>query len=83
MEAFGLVLKRFVYPCWYNNMIPRHGRSVSELCLITAEVTDCIYNNHSCILRDLNQPRLQPHRSGEYANAIHSRGTALNNCWGL
>ena len=83
MEALCIALKRFAYPCRYNDMIPRFGRSVSELCLITSEVTDHIYNNHGYLLTSLNQPWLQAHRLEEYANAIHNRGAALENCWGF
>ena len=83
MEALCITLKRFAYPCRYSDMIPRCGRSVSELCLITSEVTDYIFNNHGHLLRDLDQPWLQPDRLEEFANAIHSRGAALQNCWGF
>ena len=45
MEALCIALKRFAYPYRYNDVIPQFDRSVSELCLITSEVTDHIYNN--------------------------------------
>ena len=82
MEALRIALKRSAYPCRYNDMIPQFGRS-AELCLITSEVTDHIYNNHGYLLTSLNLPWLQPHRLEEHANAIHSRGAALENCWGF
>jgi hypothetical protein len=83
MEALCITLKRFAYLCRYSDMIPRWGRSVSDLCLITSEVTDYIFNNHGHLLQDLDQPWLQPDRLEEFANAIHSRGAALQNCWGF
>ena len=83
MEALCITLKRFAYPCRYNDMIPRCGRSVSELCLITSEVTNHIFYTHGYLLRDLDQPWLQSNHLEEFANAIHSRGAALQNCWGF
>ena len=83
MEALCITLKRFAYPCRYNDMIPRCGRSVSELCLITSEVTNHIFDTHGYLLRDLDQPWLQPNHLEKFANAIHSRGAALQNCWGF
>ena len=83
MEGLCVVLRRFAYPCRYNDMIPRFGRSVSELCLITSEVTDFIFDTHGYLLQDFNQPWLHPQRLQEYANAIHAAGAALDNCWGF
>ena len=83
MEGLCVVLRRFAYPCRYSDMIPRFGRSVSELSLITAEVTDYIFNAHGYLLTVLNQPWLHPDRLQEYANAVHDAGAALENCWGF
>lgn len=78
-----ITLKRFAYPCRYNDMIPRCGRSVSELHLIASAVTDHTFNNHGYLLRDFDQPWLQPYCLEEFSNAIHRRGGALQNCWGF
>ena len=43
MEGLLMLLKRFAYPCRLSDMIPRFGRSVPEISLILAEVTDHIY----------------------------------------
>ena len=51
MEALCITLKRFAYPCQYNDMIPRCGQSVSELCLITSEVTNHIFDTHGLPFR--------------------------------
>ncbi len=75
MEGLCVALRRFAYPCRYSDMIPRFGRSVSELSLIAAEVTDHIFNTHGYLLADLNQPWLHPDRLQEYANAIHDACT--------
>ena len=40
------MLLRFSYTCRYSDMISRFGRPVPELCMITNEVMDNIFNNH-------------------------------------
>ena len=67
MEGLCILLKRFAYPNRYSDMIFRCGRSASELSLMASVVTDFIYNTHGYLLRDLNQPWLQPERLEEYA----------------
>ena len=61
----------------------RHGRSVPEISLILAEVTDHIYRTNGHLLQDLNQPWLEPQQLESFACAIHQRGAALSNCWGF
>ena len=58
MEALCIMLKGFANQCRYNDMMPRCGRSVSELCLITSETTNHIFDTHGYHLRDLDQPWL-------------------------
>ena len=78
-----MLLKRFAYPCRLSDMIPRFGRSVPEISLILAEVTDHIYRTNGHLLQDLNQPWLEPQQLESFARAIHQRGAALSNCWGF
>lgn len=78
-----MFLKRFAYPCRLSDMIPRFGRSVPEISLILSEVTDHIVGTHGHLLHDLNQPWLQPAKLEHYAQAIHQKGGALDNCWGF
>ena len=68
---------------WFSDMMPRFGRSVSELSLIASEVTDFLFSTHGHLLTDFNQPWLHPDRLQEYADAIHDAGGALENCWGF
>jgi len=56
VEALGVCLKRFAYPCRYANLVPRFGRPVPQLCMICNLVVDDIYNRFSHLLTDLNQP---------------------------
>ena len=83
MEGLLILLKRFAYPCRLSDMIPRFGRSVPEISLILAEVTDHIYRTNGHLLQDLNQPWLEPQQLESVAHAIHQRGAALSNCWGF
>ena len=43
-EGLMMLLKRFAYPCRLSDMVPRFGRSVPEISLILAEVTDHVVN---------------------------------------
>ena len=67
MEGLCLALRRFAYLCRFSDMMPRFGRSVSELSLIASEVTDFIFSTHGHLLTDFNQPCLHPDRLQEYA----------------
>ena len=83
MEGLCMLLKRLAYPCSYSDMIPRFGRPVPEMSMMTSVVLDWIYNEHGPHLTDFNQPFLPRASLRTYADAIHQKGTALNNCWGL
>jgi len=39
LEAFCIFLKRYSYPCRYLDMIPRFGRPVPELCIISVTMS--------------------------------------------
>lgn len=78
-----MVLKRFSYPCRLSDMIPRFGRSVPEMSLILGKVTDHIVRTSGHLLRNLDQPWLQPAKLENYAWAIHQKGADLDNCWGF
>ena len=78
-----MLLKRLAYPCRYSDMIPRFGRPVPEMSMMTNVVLDWIYNEHGHHLTDFNQPFLSRASLRTYADAIHQKGAALNNCWAL
>lgn len=44
-EAFCIFLKRFAYPCRYQDLIHRFARPVPQLCMISNVVMNHIYNN--------------------------------------
>ena len=83
MEGLCMLLKRLAYPCRYSDMIPRFGRPVPEISMMTNVVLDWIYNEHGHHLIDFNQPFLSRASLRTYADAIHQKGAALNNCWGF
>lgn len=82
-ERLLMLLKRFAYPCRLSDMVPRFGRSVPEISLILTEVTKHVVETQGHLLKDLNQPWLQPHHLEEFALVIHQKGAALDNCWGF
>ena len=51
--------------------------------MMTNAVLDWIYNEHGHHLTDFNQPFLSRPSLRTYADAIHKKGAALNNCWGF
>lgn len=83
MEGLCIFLKRFSYPCRYSDMIPMFGRPVPELCMISNEVVDWVYENHGNRIIEWNHAILNPPAMQEYATAIHNKGAALNNCFGF
>ena len=83
IEGLCCVLKRFAYPCRYSDMIPLFGRTVPELSMISNVAVDYIYNHHGHKLLQWNEMLFNPENLQTYANAIHFKGAALNNCIGF
>ena len=82
-EVLCILLRRFAYPCRYVDLMPQFGRSLPELSIIGNKVMDIIYQTHGHLLTTLNRPWLAPDRLKEMADAVHSKGAALENCWGF
>ena len=83
VEALCIFLKRFAYPCRYVDMIPRFGRPEPQLCMISNAVMNELYQTWNRLLTDLNQVWLSPNHLEEFAAAVHTKGAALDNCWGF
>ena len=83
VEGLCMLLKRTAYPCRYNDMIPCFGRPVPEICMITNAGTDYIYDVHGHCLTPWNHPILTPAALETYADAIHRKGAAVDNCFGF
>ena len=82
-EGLCIVLKRFAYPCRYSDMMPIFGRSVPEMSMICNQVTDWIYNTHGHKVTRWNHGILNPPLMATYADGVHSKGAALDNCFGF
>ena len=83
IEALCMCLKRFTYPCRYADLVPRFGRPVPQLCMIINRVVDYLFDRYSYLLHNLNQAWLSSQNLQMYADALHNKGAALDNCWGF
>ena len=78
-----MLLRRLTYPCFYSDLIPRFGRLIPELSMIYNIVLDHIYNTRGHRISQWNNPILDPVSLERYAEAIHDKGAALDNCIGF
>ena len=78
-----MLLKRVSYPCRYSDTIPRFGRLVSVLNLITNHTLDYIYENHSHLITQWNRNILNPGDLQIYADSISRKGAPFKNCFGF
>lgn len=83
IEALCITLRRFAYPCRYSDLIPRFGRPVPELSMISNLVMDTIYQEHNHRVTQWNNTLLSPPLLESYARAIASKGSPLPNCVGF
>ena len=83
MEGLCMPFWRLAYPCRYSYMMARFGRPAPVLSMITNEVLDFIYTNHSHRILQWNPAILQPVKLEKYANAVQIKGGALDNCFGF
>ena len=78
-----MLLKRVAYPCLYSDMIPRFGRPVSVMSLVTNQVMNYLFDIHGHRITQWNQDILSPPTLQCYALAISQKGAALDNCFGF
>ena len=64
-------------------MLPRFARPVPQLCMISNEIMNYIYETQHHRLRSFDQLWLSPENLQNCANVIHAKGASLNNCWGF
>ena len=83
IESLCVLLKRFAYPCRYVDLIPRFGRPISQLCMVTNLVVDHIFERFGNLLNSFDQPWLSQDCLKVFAEAVHNEGAALDNCWGF
>lgn len=82
-EALCMLLRRFAYPCRYEDLVPRLGRPVPQLSMVVSEMTDLLHVQFGHLLSRLNQPWLSPADLVEFSQSIYRKGAALDNCWGF
>ena len=83
IEGLCVLLRRLTYPCRYSDLIPRFGRLIPELSMIYNIVLDHIYNTRGHRISQRNNPILDPVSLERYAEAVHDKGAALDNCIGF
>ena len=82
-EAMCIFLKRFAYPCRYQDLIFRFARAPPLLCMVSNQVMNFLYENWNYKLSGMNRNWLSPQKLQEYADIIHAQGAPLDNCWGF
>ena len=82
-EALSVLLMRFAYPCRFADMVARFERPVPQLCMVTNQMMDYLFDEYSHLLADLNQPWLSRDRLRHFAATIRDKGAPLESCWGL
>ena len=83
IEGLCILLKRVAYPCRYSDMIHRFARPVPVLSMVTNKVLNHLYQIHGHRLRQWNDTILHPQALEQYAEAIHTKGAPLQNCFGF
>ena len=83
IEGLCVLLRRLAYPCRYAHLIPLFGRSKAELSIISNAVLDFIYEEHKHLLNSFEVPWMSQRNLSLYCEAIHTKGAALDNCWGF
>ena len=83
MEGLRILLRRLAYPCRFGDMVPRFGKPVPVLSMVTNAVIDYIYTIHAHRITHWNDPLLNPVALDTYARSVHSKGAALQICFGF
>ena len=81
IEALCTYLKRFVFSCRYSDIIPRFGRDIPQLSMISILVMSFIYKNHKHCFKNLGQDLLSPLNLQLYVDSSRAREATLHNCW--
>ena len=82
IEGLCIALRRFAYPCRLSDLIPRFGRPVPELSMISSLVVDTIYQEHNQRITQWNDTLLDLPLLETYARTIQQNGSPLQNCFG-
>ena len=82
-EGLCMALRRFAYPRRLSDLIPRFGRPVPELSMISSLVVDTIYQENNHRITRWNDTLLNPALLQTYARAIQQNGSPLHSCFGF
>ena len=83
MEGLCILLRQLAYPCRFGDMVPRFGKPVPVLSMVTNHVTDYIYTIHGHRITRWNDALLNQPALDTYARSVHAKGAALQNCFGF
>lgn len=83
MEGLCILLRRLAYPCRFGDMVPRFGKAVPVLSMVTNHVIDYIYTIHGHRITRWNDAPLNPPALETYARSVHAKRAALLNCFGF
>ena len=83
IEALCILLKSYAYPNRYLDLMPRFGRPVPQLCMVSNQIMNFLYDRWHHLLTTFDQPWLSPENLRRYADYIHDTGAPLENCWGF
>ena len=83
LKAFYVFLKRFAYSCHYSDLVPRFGKSVPEIGMMSNYVMNTLHEKFNHLLHSFNQPLLSQQNLELYAHAVYDTGAGLRNCWGF
>ena len=78
-----MLLKRLSYPCRYADMVPRFGRPILVLSMVTNQVLDFIFVTRGRQILQWNHDLFNPRSLGEYSYAVSRKGPPLDNCFGF
>ena len=81
MEGLCIFPRRLAYPCRFGDMVPRFGKPVPVLSMVTNTVIDHIYTIHGHRITRWNDALLNPVALD--SRSVHSKGAALQNCFGF
>ena len=63
-------VEKIAYPCRYVDLVPRFGRPVSQLSMVTLIVVDHIYDTFAHLLTILDQPWLSQNNAQLFVAAL-------------
>ena len=83
MEGLCILLRRLAYPCRFGDMVPRFGKPVPVLSMVSNTVIDYIYSIHGHRITRWNDQLVNPLALDTYARSVHANRAALQNCFGF